>query len=428
MRKASSPSMALLLVLLNLSVSAFAPVPVARQRINADCRVLSSRRVPVLLKDGRQVYVEPNAVVQSGERILVAGFPSYVWARKGSSRVDSRNVLFGIVVSPDGSADFIPSPLPAGHMSDVRAVALPNGNWAATFADVAPETQFNRKTMPRVDGYWFGITDGKVWLVLQRVPNTGGVLRPLFASRLVQSSIGYSIAIPIELGHNMGGSARTAAAVFTKGEHGWTRRDRVFEFVSYVSLDTTASGNLLLGAVAVDTTDFHVANRLTFYTFFSGDSAWRELTRLETNTSQAIHHPDVIWSGDSIIATWLQATGENNKVEAKIGVGIAQRNGPRIETISPDASQTIPLGNMSRRSWVALEQIDSVSRRIVFAQATANNRVSKFEIPDPFSGFIGAVGSGAKLSIVGPIFSKNPDSPIVSSHLLTVEFDCSLGR
>jgi hypothetical protein len=426
MRKAHHGTKALSLFFLSFGLSPLASATVGHPRTHRDCRVLRSKRVPIVLRDGRQVYVEPNAIVQSGKRILVAGFPSYVWGAKGNSQVDLRNTLFGIVISPDGSADFIPSPLPAGHLSDVRALALPNGNWAATFADVAPETQFNPKISPRVEGYWFGITDGKTWVV-ERVPTTPGEIQPTFASRLLHSGAGYSVAMPVDLGHNADGLAHTAAAVFTRGEDGWTRRDRVFEFVSYVSLDTTSSGNLMLGAIAVDTTDRHVRNRLAFYRFYNVDSTWHEFTRLEGDTSRRMHHPDVVWYGDSLTVTWLETNNGSTRMEAKAAVGVTQSSRPRIQTISRDAIQTIPLRNAARPSWLALQQVDSVSKRIVFVQSTGANSASQFAVDVPFSGFIGAVVSSAKLLIIGPVSPNDGKAPVVSSHLLTIELSCSLG-
>jgi hypothetical protein len=119
----------------------------------ADCAAFSVKSVPVVLGDGRPVYIEPSAVVSSGDRLLVAGSPSYVWNSHDKSTADSRNTLFGAVITGDGTAQSVPSPLEPGHLSDVRAVALGNGLWAAAFADVRPDTQFNPNVWPKVDGY-----------------------------------------------------------------------------------------------------------------------------------------------------------------------------------------------------------------------------------------------------------------------------------
>lgn len=358
----------------------------------------------------------------------MAGFPSYVWGTRKEVRKATRNTLFGIVVSPDGSATAIPSPFPPGHLTDVRALALRNGDWAATFADVDPETQFNTRTLPKAQSYWFGITNGKTWRILERIPHAEGVFQSAYASKLVLSRVGYSVAIPIGPERDRRGRVITAAAVFTKGGDGWTRRDKLFAFVNYVALDTTEKGGLLLGAVATAESDVHVKRELLVFGVSEKDSPWQELLRLPRDSSNRIHHPDIGWVGTSLTATWLETTSGSEIIKAKAVSGLLQPDGSRVETISAKADQVIPLFHAAIPTWIVTTERDSLSKRLALVQLSEEGKVySNFEIIAPFRGFIGAASFGRRLLIIGPVPSVDKAEPIVSSQLLTLELTCSLG-
>jgi hypothetical protein len=423
MRKARHGAKALSLLFLSIGAGPSGPAVVEQQRTKQDCGVVRSKRVPVVLNDGRQVYVEPDAVVKSGNRLLVAGSPSYIWAGPRNSAEQSRNTLFGIVISLDGTADTIPSPLATGHLSNVRALALPDGTWAATFADVAPETQFNETVTPRTDAYWFGITDGQRWLTLEKLPASNGKLRSGLASRLVRSRTGYSVAMPIQLANGVDGRLRNAVTVFTRSDHGWRRNERVFEFVYYVSLDTTERGQLLLGSVRADASERPVSNDLVLYEQFA-DLRWHEVTRVEPKDSQHVHQPDVGWSGESSVATWLEASTPSGRARARAIVGATDPQHRRYVAISDDALQVLRVPDLTTPTWVALEWADSKARRISVVQRQPSGSTSRIAIPDPFFGYIGTSVFGSKLVVVGPVHRRDGKSPVVSLHLLTLEMTC----
>lgn len=390
-----------------------------------DCRLISAKRVPVVLDNGRQIYVEPQTVVRSGSRLLVAGFPSYVWGGPGNSVKKSSNTLFGMIVSEDGKAKTIPSPLGEGHLSDARAVDAPNGQWAAIFADVAPDTHFGQHGGPHFNQYWFGITDGSRWMTLEKLPTIHGKVVSGLASKLVRTRDGYSFAVPVEL-DRVNGQRQMAAAVYSRGSSGWKAQQKVFRYVLYVALDTTEAGNLMLGVVRSDEVFNRINNELGLFTFANSDSSWHEIRRLTTGPSNRLFYPGIAWSGHSLNAFWLQEGDTPGIRQAVAALDIEGNGDPHFAMISADALQVAPVSGSSRPAWIALERRDSASRRIIFASAGDANLSSRFAIPDPFLGYLGAAAFGKKLLIVGPRFSKDGKSPVVSSHLIAAEVNCHL--
>jgi hypothetical protein len=384
----------------------------------SDCENFSLSSVPVALADGSPLYVEPSAVLWSGGQLFVAGSPSYVWARGNHSKIESRNTLFGALIALDGTATPIPSPLKSDHLGDVRAVSLGSGLWAATFADVAPGTQFSPIAWPAVNGYWFGITDGTKWITLEEIRVPDGKLQTAFASRLILSRGNYSVALPLDL---EGG--RRVAAVFSRRSNGWTRHDRRFNFVNYVSLDTTALGNLLLGVVGSDTSDLRLSNQIVFDTLSTQSWTWLPFGRVDRESFNTIHRLDLGWVGDSLNATWLESSLAAGKMEARTILHLPHSADSRRIRLSDNALQAVRLDASPKATWIIHERPSSAVKTLSLVW-TLEGTLERTQVASPYEGVIGAVWAGDKILIAGPVRKRRDEEPTVRLQLTSLKSNC----
>lgn len=134
----------------------------------AGCAVQEVARQSLRL-DGAPVYVNAQAFSVSGERVLLAGVPNYVWLSAGDSgkRDASPESIFGVVVDRDGTVTAVPNPM-QGHLNYPYAVARPGGGWRIVFMELAQSIR--EEISPEVLGLWSGVFDGDEWSELERLP------------------------------------------------------------------------------------------------------------------------------------------------------------------------------------------------------------------------------------------------------------------
>jgi len=123
----------------------------------------------VALVGGAPVYVNAEVFSSSADRILLAGFPNYIWPTGAVEPV--ADSIFGIVVDSDGHATAVPKPIP-GNLGDLVAIPRPGGGWHVIFAELASPV---RKSLTRqIVGLWSGVLDGIEWSNVERLPAPGG--------------------------------------------------------------------------------------------------------------------------------------------------------------------------------------------------------------------------------------------------------------
>ena len=123
-----------------------------------------------LTVDGRPVYVNAQVLSASGQEIMIAGLPNYLWNADGSLReVPVIDSIFGVTQSGD-RIRFVPSPIP-GRAVTPHAVPIAGGGWHIVFAEVSNATAWVRgDTRESIRKLWYGTFVGGRWSELYPLP------------------------------------------------------------------------------------------------------------------------------------------------------------------------------------------------------------------------------------------------------------------
>ncbi len=414
-------------------ISMLAPSTVDAQAAARACTATPAFQVPIRLDGARPVYVEPQAVVSSGDRILVAGNPTYVWYLKDDRVVAAgRDSIFGIVVQRDGRAQAVPSPLPPGRVHSVRAAPHADGQWAVVFVEAAPPPRFASPV--NVEAYWFGVTDGTRWLRMEKLPALEGKFATDNASALIRTERGYAMAVPVTL------PSGSRAAVFSESGGRWNV-ELVAGGAVYTSL-TTDGRELMLGVVYADTIARNPTgasssngsfipgdlNSLWLYRTADNGTRWSPRTRLVDGLlQQPVFHPRLHWSGRGLEIGWIAKDGIGG--DTHIGA-ITRAHTLAVMDSLVVATQHIELTTATngRPFWLTTDAADSTgttrtpSLRIWTITGAKATQVLGGRTP--FHGVSGFAALDTSLMVVGPMRGTKPFDPAVMLHLHAYTLDC----
>jgi hypothetical protein len=168
------------------------PSPDARENAEtlAGCTVREVSRKPLVVEDGRLLYVDPGAfVANSRGDVLLAGMYNILTSRNPDGKVTAvtEDSIFGVIIPRTGPARIVPSPIDPKLVSGVRALPHRGGGWDVVFAEVKPYTPVSGRSDTGAARLWHGVYDGRRWTQLEPLPlPPESTIRPKFASRLLQ--------------------------------------------------------------------------------------------------------------------------------------------------------------------------------------------------------------------------------------------------
>ncbi len=162
--------------------------------------------MPLVVDGRREIYVEPVVVLPSGDRILFAGNPNYLFQPgvPGMRRDFVQDSVFGAVLGPDGSARLVPAPTQVAsiRIADPRALPASEGGWQVVFAELKHAHQpQNRDT---VLAYWYGVFNREGWTSVERLPQPAeGSMDPKTASDLIERGDTAAFAVSIRTANGL---------------------------------------------------------------------------------------------------------------------------------------------------------------------------------------------------------------------------------
>lgn len=378
------------------------------------CVVTTLPRRSLVLSSGDQVYVEPQSIVASGSRIIVAGTPSYLW-KKGSAGFELlADSIIAAVTDSAGNAVVIRSTLAPGHAHDVRALALPDGRWALLFHEAPPPARMGDEV--EVRAVWFGIVSGSRWEVLERIAIGDARLRSMFTSELVLTARQHiAFAVPVK------DAGRSLIRVFERDEGRWVTSDVPAAGGLYLSL-AAAGDTLKLAAVYFDPSGAPDRNPLWLHTSVAG-GAWSRGTRLTRGLDNPVHWQRLVAAPPRSRVVWLNRLGQG--ATARVGYFVA-----------PDSILSF---GFARDPFQIFDAGDSGLGILLLTHHQAGPGTAGalrmwsaewqrepdlvFELPSAFAGPAGVARIGETILAVGPLRGVG-DEPVVRSALERMVVRC----
>jgi hypothetical protein len=254
---------------------------------------------PARIDRDHLLYVEQETVTaQSDGRVLVAGRPVFLWARrKPSTRaydLNEQDTLMGMTITPPSRVRPLPSPIPGRPFAGVRSAPLPDGWWLVTFAEVIPAPP---PVGNRVIAMWAAETDGSAWRALEKLPPVADSLFVAEGSELVWRNGRVLLAIPATHDHER------RVVVFARDSGRWSARSHYFGTANYVAVASSPSRDIL-AVVRLDTTERADRNSLFIYSKLPSDSAWSQGYRLVRGLEHPVRDPILRTDGDLLRLSW----------------------------------------------------------------------------------------------------------------------------
>lgn len=147
--------------------------PAARDPTTREyCGVREVSRLPLILKDGREVYLRATTFSASQGDVLLLGTPNYIFERSPAGEIigGEHNSVMGAFLGRDGPLRLVPAPVPATRVAGVRSHGRSDGGWNVVFAEMAEPYDSDTERDNTVAHLWYGVFDGSEWTELEQIP------------------------------------------------------------------------------------------------------------------------------------------------------------------------------------------------------------------------------------------------------------------
>lgn len=388
---------------------------------SASCRIEGVSRTAMRLNDGREVYIEPQAVVSDGGRILLAGRPTYVWTRDapGGIQPDEGDESIGVFL--DGNdATLIEAPVGARLLDDLRAASLGGGSWAVLMSELDPDSRF-----PERDGathVWYAEHDGRDWTTVEEMPRPdGGRLQTFSSSELLRTDRGIGW-----LAQFVSPDGTGRVMYYHRGPGGWMTEvvsSRRADALSLGSSQATGVVAALAGAeTGADgwTYSLRTARRA---------SAWAlDAPVTVAAAAEVIRQPSFSRTGGTATLSWIhepRSPGSAAPGAWAAGVSVVGSFGG-VEPVDRGSSRVVPVPvRDSTLIWIAdHENVATGDRELRVIQGAPTGSLLLGAVPNPFTGYFTATWTDPDLVIIGPEFNPTPGSATVRSLIIRVSLSC----
>ncbi len=284
--------------------------PPAQPLAAPSCTIEETSRAKLTDEGGRQVYIQPVVAVSNrrGE-ILVGGERNYVFGRHDGGRWTraTEDSLLGAIVSTNGPAQLVRSPIPTQLLGSVRAVDRDDGTWSVVFAELKRAGAERSDSIARL---WYGILDGSRWTTLEVIPVPPlGAIRRVGASAPVERSGLFSWAVILSTAEHP-----SDVMVLQRQEGQWSYELVPTILASYAAITPASGSDQLLAVVQPDLAIPRDGNSLFLW---ARRPAWTRIAKVASSSDGAVHDPRLDLLDGTDVLSWL-----------------AQRNGGGYSTLA----------------------------------------------------------------------------------------------
>ncbi len=385
----------------------------------ARCAITETSRTPLVVDGNREMYIEPTVVLPSGNRILLAGRPNYLFSphRSPASPGITQDSVFGAVLDAQGRASLVPAPIDPALVAHTRAIAMDGGGWAMVFGEL------NRPwEPPRPDTtvrLWYGEFDGTAWGTLEPLPHIpNGVVNPQLGSELLRHGDTLLLAMPI----GFDSLKSQGIALFERVGGRWTA-EHIDVRAAYTQLIHSDSLGLLIAVVQPDRAFRQDLNSLILY---GRRPRWSKLRSLVRGGSYPVHDPRVTMSARGVVLSWsiddLTVTPVARRVRT---MAITETGGGVIE-LDSDIDHFTPVTGFARFPlWITQHRTVAGTREIRYLADSIGGAAVLGTSVNPFTGPMAATATGASdILVSGPLFQADSARPRLVSLLIRARVEC----
>lgn len=394
-----------------LDVSAGSPAPTS-------CTVRELSREPLILADGRMLYVDPEvAVADARGDVLLAGTRTYLMtpAPDGSGYVWETDAVFGAVVPRVGQARAVAQPLADAIVEGISALPHPTGGWSVVFGRHPRDVEYPRPI--QAAGLWFGRLNERGWRGLEEVPVPDGLAPlPLFSSLL-------------QYGDTLGWAVRVATGAlddivfFRRIGDSWSAERLGLRSTAYVSLGHSAEQGLIAAIVYPDTVTstprpdggFSDVNSLFLHARGEG---WRQVRKISPGP---VYAPILSAPSRELVLTWWSPRSGGRELRALSGRSLGTSP---ARLVDPSVRHTyVPLGVGGRSLLWVTDHVGALTPAVRFALDDGDTVREIHRLPNPFrGGFTVSSLTPEEILISGPLF--DPAAETLVTLLIRVALSC----
>ena len=381
------------------------------------CLDTASRVHPARLDDTHLIFVEQQTVVaQPDGRILVAGNPIWVWTDRGT-RYDmlANDSLFGMIVDTTAIVHAIPSPLPGHPLDGMRAVALPDGWWMVTFADVIPAEVPKR---PTVLNMWVAETDGARWRALRKLPVVTDSLDVTMSTALVWRNGRARLAMPYAKDH------LRRIVLYSLDGGKWTASIQDFGLanVSATALHLTATRDVIAVVMPFLDSAYDV-NSLFLYTKAPRDARWTGKRTVVRAGQEPVLDP-LFTDFATPVLSWRKSRNAQRDWDAWITTYDEQRDSIAPPTLlTTKAVEIAPASHGDRLAW-AISDRAWPGPSVQLLESDNSVRSARLSRDTRYRGLLGLAITRGRAVLIAAQSAATPREPGVVSMIETHTWRC----
>lgn len=396
-----------------------------RNAAGSRCTARELSRAPLVVEGGRELYLEPVVFVASGNRVLLAGKPSYLFLKRESgatAELASRHAVFGAVIEQDGSARTVPPPpINDGKVTAVAGIAAEAGMWRLIFAELDSIATDGEQ---EIANYWHALYDGQRWSSIERLPRLAAATFWYYNnSNLAQNGDTTVWASVVRRSRTQMG-----IAVFERRGSEWTHRILDTPFAQSAELIHLPDLGFIL---AVPHSDSTVANDRTSLFLYARSGNWALYRKVQSADQYASGASLHSLNGSGVLS-WMardvSSTEPHLEFRALTGrIGSPDERALVVDRPSLGGVAAISLDDASI-IWVAHHGSGAAdTSELHLVRSRSQGTAVIWKTPYPYRGGFAATGYlNSDVLIAGPVLDEARE--LLVTMIIRVRIECASGK
>lgn len=386
---------------------------------------------PIRLRDGSSVTIDPSSAARNGDRVFIAGTPTWAWPAR-AVRTDfpmSDLSAFGILRHSKGEIVLVPAPPTVVEAQHPRVASAGAKGWHVIFLTGTQEKY--GLDFPQAD-LWYGLFDGRIWRELAKIGSASAAsLLPEMSSDLVATAHGLRFAYSFDLPTSPGPHVpRNQGVVLLHGNGTKWIADTLFTWEGPRSVQLVA--NVDGSVTAMMAQGYFENGRFRGPSLFlaqhdTGWSAARLVLDIAPRYVMTPRHASIIGGSETIIS-WHAATAGVEREDIDWGLlsasGSVRRKG-HVAAVEfhGDRPPMFRLGS-GRVLWLAREGQSWDEVRAFVGSSSGVHGLGVFKVPLHNPKLVGVSLPGDRVIFVSGRLGTLPSEAFGTSYLTEIAVRC----